>query len=92
MASTGYSVSIDNNAVARWYIAHIPSGLRPMDQTWCNFSSQFIVFHIISFRGLQVLWLNDNALSRIANLDLNPTVKSLYAHNNRIGTLKARYL
>lgn len=38
----------------------------------------------------QVLWLNGNALSRLANLDFNPTIKSLYAHNNRISTLKAR--
>lgn len=37
---------------------------------------------------MQVLWINDNSLSRITNLDYNPTIKSLYAHNNRIGTLK----
>lgn len=36
----------------------------------------------------QVLWVNDNSLSRITNLDYNPTIKSLYAHNNCIGTLK----
>ncbi|CAM9155514.1 unnamed protein product, partial [Ectocarpus fasciculatus] len=41
-----------------------------------------------AFESLEVLWVNDNSLSRITNLDYNPTIKSLYAHNNRIGTLK----
>lgn len=46
---------------------------------------------ILYFPGvLQVLWLNDNALSRIDNLDYNSTIKSLYVHNNRIGTLKVK--
>lgn len=40
---------------------------------------------------LQVLWINDNLFSRIANLDFNPTIKSLYAHNNKIRSLKVYY-
>lgn len=44
--------------------------------------------HISCDAVTQVLWVNDNSLSRITNLDYNPTIKSLYAHNNRIGTLK----
>eukprot|EP00903_Cladosiphon_okamuranus_P016214 g14961.t1 len=44
-----------------------------------------------AFESLEVLWVNDNSLSRISNLDYNPTIKSLYAHNNHIGTLKVRY-
>lgn len=39
---------------------------------------------------LQVLWVNDNSFSRITNLDFNPTIKSLYAHNNRIRSLKVQ--
>eukprot|EP00752_Nemacystus_decipiens_P009240 g8253.t1 len=45
-----------------------------------------------AFESLEVLWVNDNSLSRISNLDFNPTIKSLYAHNNRIGTLKGSLL
>lgn len=44
----------------------------------------------LAVETLQVLWVNDNSLSRVSNLDYNPTIKSLYAHNNRIGTLKVR--
>lgn len=44
--------------------------------------------HVSCDAVTQVLWVNDNSLSRITNLDYNPTIKSLYAHNNRIGTLK----
>lgn len=45
----------------------------------------------LTVKKLQVLWVNDNSLSRITNLDYNPTIKSLYAHGNRIGTLKVRF-
>lgn len=56
--------------------------------------SDEFVFHNdapLAVETLQVLWVNDNSLSRISNLDYNPTIKSLYAHNNRIGTLKVSF-
>lgn len=36
---------------------------------------------------LEVLWLNDNNITRIHGLDTNVQLKCLYLHNNRINTL-----
>eukprot|EP00877_Chromochloris_zofingiensis_P013649 jgi/Chrzof1/8538/Cz03g14240.t1 len=38
--------------------------------------------------NLEVLWVNDNQLQAITNLDNNIRMKELYAHNNKICTLK----
>ena len=36
---------------------------------------------------LEVLWLNDNNITKIKGLDTNVQLKCLYLHNNRINTL-----
>jgi hypothetical protein len=40
------------------------------------------------FTSLEVLWINDNRLAKLDGLDANFRVKSIYAANNRISTLK----
>ena len=40
------------------------------------------------FPNLEVLWLNDNRLQNVQNLDQNFRIKSLYLQNNRINTLE----
>mmetsp|Transcript_2261 Transcript_2261/g.7533 ORF Transcript_2261/g.7533 Transcript_2261/m.7533 type:complete len:568 (-) Transcript_2261:158-1861(-) len=40
------------------------------------------------FVNLEVLWINDNKLTSIDALDNNFRIKKLYAHNNRIRTLR----
>ena len=40
------------------------------------------------FANLEVLWINDNRLSRLDGLSANFRIKTLYAHNNRISSLK----
>ena len=40
------------------------------------------------FSNLEVLWINDNRLSRLDGLSANFRIKTLYAHNNRISSLK----
>eukprot|EP00878_Enallax_costatus_P030466 GHUV01033172.1.p1 GENE.GHUV01033172.1~~GHUV01033172.1.p1 ORF type:complete len:325 (+),score=76.76 GHUV01033172.1:262-1236(+) len=42
--------------------------------------------------NLEVLWINDNKLVAINNLDTNTRIKQLYAHNNHICTLKGSLL
>lgn len=37
--------------------------------------------------NLEVLWLNDNKLSCLCNLDHNTRIRQLYVHNNRLSTL-----
>ena len=40
------------------------------------------------FANLEVLWVNDNRLSRLDGISANFRIKVLYAHNNRISSLK----
>jgi len=42
--------------------------------------------------NLEVLWLHDNKLSCLNNLDHNIRIRQLYAHNNRLCTLKGSLL
>lgn len=37
---------------------------------------------------LEVLWLNDNSITKIRGLDTNVQLKCLYLHNNKINTLQ----
>mmetsp|Transcript_9810 Transcript_9810/g.19073 ORF Transcript_9810/g.19073 Transcript_9810/m.19073 type:complete len:396 (+) Transcript_9810:121-1308(+) len=37
---------------------------------------------------LEVLWLNDNRITKVHGLDTNVQIKGLYLHNNRINSLK----
>ena len=39
------------------------------------------------FKTLEVLWLNDNKLSKVKGLEDNFRLKHLYLHNNRIASL-----
>ena len=38
--------------------------------------------------NLEILWLNDNRLTRIAGLDANLRIRRLYVHNNAVSSLK----
>ena len=40
------------------------------------------------FLNLQVLWLNDNKLRKLTNLEKNFRLRALYVHNNQLTTLK----
>jgi hypothetical protein len=40
------------------------------------------------FVSLEVLWINSNRLTRIEGLDANFRCKVLYAHNNKIASLR----
>jgi len=38
--------------------------------------------------NLETLWLNDNNITRVTNLDMNMRIKRIYLQNNKINTLK----
>ena len=42
---------------------------------------------MLRFMNLEVLWLNDNKLSKVKGLEDNFRLKHLYLHNNRIASL-----
>ena len=42
---------------------------------------------MLRFMNLEVLWLNDNKLSKLKGLEHNFRLKQLYLHNNRLATI-----
>ena len=47
-----------------------------------------ILVNFNKLKNLEVLWLNDNNLTKIKGLDSNFRIKELYIHNNRIKSLE----